>query len=197
MKYIFFATIIFFNACTQQPKTIITASEVVADTITNQTKEKEAIMKVIESETECFFQRDYVCWKKFFVQSDYAFQAWNNNNGSIDAKSGWKDIDEKIKAYLTRPENKPVGKKTMGQEPGVKEVPSSHPKVIRKNILCKFFSQKLAYLMWDQYNSEPDEQHYMFSKECRIMEKINGEWKIANVTSYWDYNRIIEAASLE
>ncbi len=191
------AAIVLLAACNQPSKEPVVAIQPGVKTSIDEAKEKAAIMKVIEAETKCFFQRDYECWKKYFVQADYAFQAWNNNDGSIDAKSGWKEIDEGIKAYLSAPENKPATKKSMGQEPGEKEKPASHPKVIRKNMVCKFFTENLVYMMWDQYNSDPDELRYTFSKDCRIMEKINGEWKIANVTSYWDYRRIIPAASVE
>jgi hypothetical protein len=191
MRLPMIALLLFACACSQPQK-----NETPVTTF-DEAKEKATIMQVIEKETDCFFKRDYNCWKECFVQSDYAFQAWNNSDGGVDTKSGWKEIDEKIKAYIGAPENKPVAKKTMGQEPGVKEKPSSHPKVIRKNMVFKFFSEKLAYLMWDQYNSEPDEQRYTFSKDCRIMEKINGEWKIANVTSYWDYRKVIPAAAVQ
>ena len=196
-KKLIAATMVLFAACNQPSKELVTDIQPAANTSFDEDKEKAAIMKVIEGETECFFQRDYECWRKHFVQSDYAFQAWNNSDGSIDTKSGWKEVDEKIKAYISAPENKPDSKKSMGQEPGIKAKPSSHPKVIRKNIVYKFFTESLVYMMWDQYNSDPDELRYTFSKDCRIMEKVKGEWKIVNVTSYWDYKKSIPAESIK
>jgi len=189
------AAVLCITSCNQQQKNE-PATTAAVQTSFNEAKEKEAIMKVIEAETNCFFQRNYDCWKNYFVKADYAFQAWNNSDGSVDTKSGWTEIDQKIRAYINAPENKPAAQKTMGQDPGVKGTPSSHPKVIRKNMVFKFFNDSLAYLIWDQYNSEPDQKRFTFSKDCRIMEKINGEWKIANVTSYWDHTRVIPAAEI-
>ncbi|OSZ81239.1 hypothetical protein CAP36_08390 [Chitinophagaceae bacterium IBVUCB2] len=162
----------------------------------DEKKEQAAIMSVIEKETDCFFKRDYECWKQCFAQTDYSFQAWNNSDGTVDTKSGWKEIDKRIKSYLTNPENQPK-KKNMGQEQSKQKISSSHPTVIRKNMVWKFFSPQLAYLMWDQYNSDPDEKRFTFSKDCRIIEKINSEWKIVNVSSYWDYRNMHSFESLK
>lgn len=80
----------------------------------DQQREQAAIMKVIEKETECFFQRDYNCWQSCFAQTDYAFQAWNNENGTFDAFTGWEAINNHAKNYLTK--NPLVENKDMGQE---------------------------------------------------------------------------------
>lgn len=60
----------------------------------------------------------------------------------------------------------------------------------------KFFSETVAYLAWDQYNSDKDSTTFLHSKDQRIMEKVNGKWKIANVSSYWDYKNVIPADSI-
>jgi hypothetical protein len=162
----------------------------------DEPKEKEAILNVIEKETECFFKRDYDCWKNQFAQTDYTFQAWNNSDGTVDAQAGWMAIDKRSKDYLSNPVNKPQ-ERQYGQEYNIKETPASHPSVIRKNMVVKFFSPSLAYLVWDQYNSDPAEKLYTFSKESRLMEKINNEWKIVNVTAFWDYRNLHTAESLK
>ena len=63
-------------------------------------------------------------------------------------------------------------------------------------MVVKFFLESLAYLVWDQYNSDKDSKTFLLSKDQRIMEKINGKWKIANVSSYWDYKNVIPADSI-
>jgi hypothetical protein len=65
---------------------------------------------------------------------------------------------------------------------------SYYPRVERRNMVIKFFSDKLAWLVWNQYNSDQDNKWFRHSKDQRIMEKVNGQWKIANVSAYWDYN---------
>ena len=143
----------------------------------NEEKEKKAIIESIDSETTTFFKRDYKEVIKYYVHADYIFHAWNNSDGTYDAKVGWKAIDEKFKNYI-------------GNNP-VNEGSSSHPKVVRKNMIFKFFSPELAFVTWDQYNSDQEVKTYRISKETRIMEKQEGIWKIANMTSFWDYKNII------
>ncbi len=171
---------LFLWSCqTNNPKTTDSASAEKVD----ETKEMEAIMKTIEKETSCFYQRDFECWQNCFVHAGHAFQAWNNADGSFDAETGWEAIAERSKNYM---KNNPVP-----------EGGSSHPKVERKNMIVKFYGPNTAYLIWDQYNSSPDVKTYTHSKDTRIMEKIDGEWKIVHVTGLWDYKNTIPADSLK
>jgi len=167
-------------SCKQTEKKEIDLSN---ETEFDEATEKEAIMKIIEQETDCFYKRDYNCWKENFAKTDYAFQAWNNSDGTFDAKVGWSEIDERSRKYLRENPIAPGG--------------SSHTKVERRNMQIKFFGETFAYMIWDQYNSDKDLKKYFHSKDTRIMEKIDGKWKIVNVTSYWDFKNLIPADSLE
>lgn len=149
----------------------------------DETKEKSAILNVITSETEHFYKRDYEGWKKNYIQSDYAFQAWNNNDGTFDAKVGWTEVDEKIGNYIR---NNPVAQGS-----------ASHPKVERRNMVWKFYNQDVVFMIWDQYNSDQQIKMYTHSKETRLMEKQNGVWKIVSVTAFWDYKNTIPVDSLK
>lgn len=149
----------------------------------DEEKEVAAIMRTIEAETDCFFHRDYDCWKQQWVQGDHVFQAWSNSDATIDARTGWTAVDEGIGNYI---KNNPVPE---GQ--------SSHPKVIRKNQTIKFYTDEVAYLTWDQYNSSPETGKFRYSKESRIMEKHNGHWKIAHVSALWDYGKWWKAEELK
>ncbi len=149
----------------------------------DEAKEKAAILAVITCETEHFYKRDYEGWKKSYIQSDYAFQAWNNSDGTFDAKVGWPEVDEKIGNYIR---SNPVAQGS-----------ASHPKVERRNMVWKFYNQDVAFLIWDQYNSDQLIKIYTHSKETRLMEKQNGLWKIVSVASYWDYKNTIPVESLK
>ena len=126
---------------------------------------------------------DYNCWKENYAQTDYAFQAWSNADGTFDAKVGWKEINEKSGKYI---QDNPV-------PPGG----SSHPKVERRNMKIKFYGENVAYMIWDQYNIDKDLKKYYHSKDTRIMEKMDGKWKIVNVTAFWDYKNLIPVDSLK
>ena len=149
----------------------------------NEEKEKKAIIESINAETAAFFKGDYEEVIKYFVHTDYAFHAWNNGDGTYSATVGWPAINEKYKDYI---KNNPVA-----------EGSSSHPKVERRNLIFKFFNPNLAFVTWDQYNSDREMKTYRLSKETRIMEKQDGLWKIANMTAFWDYKNLIPVDSLK
>ncbi|WP_138483189.1 hypothetical protein [Dyadobacter bucti] len=165
---------LFCMACTDKAKDEEATREA------NLENEKKAINATIENETKSFFARDYNAWKANYAQTDYAFQAWSNNDGTFDSNVGWDDINKQIGKYIAdNPE--PV---------------SSHPIVERKNMKYKFFGDDVAYLTWDQFNSDKMEKNFHHSKEVRLMEKINGEWKIVCVSAFWDYKHLIPADRL-
>jgi hypothetical protein len=64
-------------------------------------------------------------------------------------------------------------------------------------MIWKFYNSEVAFLIWDQYNSDQSSKMYNHSKETRLMEKQNGTWKIANMTALWDYKNVISADSLK
>ena len=149
----------------------------------NEEKEKKAIIESLTAETENFYKRDYEGVIKFFIHADYAFHAWNNADGTYNATVGWPAINEKYRNYI-KDNPVPAGS-------------SSHPKVERRNIIFKFFNSNLAFVTWDQYNSDSEMKTYRLSKETRIMEKQDGLWKIANMTAFWDYKNLIPVESLK
>lgn len=145
-------------------------------------KEKDAILSTIEKETKSFFARDYKSWASTYAQTDYAFQAWSNNDGTFDASVGWQGINSTVGKYINE-----------NPEPQS----SSHPIVERKNIMYKFYGGNACYLTWDQFNSNKEGDNFHHSKEVRVMEKINGEWKIVCVAAFWDYKNLIPADKLK
>lgn len=144
----------------------------------NMEKEKKAIYATIENETKSFFNRDYDAWKSSYAQTDYAFQAWSNRDGTFDSNVGWDDINNQIGKYITDNPEK------------------SYPKVERKNMKYKFYCDNVAYLTWDQFNSDGREKNFHHSKEVRLMEKIDGQWKIVCVSAFWDYKNLIPVSKL-
>ncbi len=149
----------------------------------DEEKEKKAIIESINAETEAFYKRDYEAVIKYFVHTDYTFHAWNNGDGTFSAKVGWPAINERYKNYI--------------KDNPVPQGSSSHPKVEKRNIIFKFFYADVAFVTWDQYNSDQEMKNYWLSKETRIMEKHGGIWKIANMTAFWDYKNTVSAESLK
>lgn len=190
MKKSIFAILIlsclFFYSCQEQvnnkPENS-TSEKIETKEVINELVEKEAILKVIEGETDCFFKRNYECWENYWVQKPYTFQAWNNSDGTYDSKVGWKTVSEGVKKYLA--------------ENPIKEGEAENRLVKRNNIQVNFYNPNLAYLIWEQINQTRDGKSCRKSQETRIMEKIDGNWRIAHISSFWDYNAEIPLEELK
>jgi hypothetical protein len=151
--------------------------------IFDEVAEIEAIMKVIEGETKCFFDGDYACWAKHWSHENYAMQAWNNSDGTADAAIGWEKINSQGKDWIEK-----------YYKNGTNVI---HPVVKREKPIVKFFNDKTAYLMWTQYNADKEKLNYRISQETRLMEKDKEGWKIVNVSAFWDTKSKIPFDSLD
>jgi hypothetical protein len=169
-----------FLACNSAPTKIESAPE---RPVFDEAVETEAIMKVIEGETNCFFNGDYECWAKHWSHEKYVLQAWNNDNGTADAAVGWDKINAQGKDWIDKYYKN--GKNIV------------HPVVKRENPLVKFFDNKTAYLVWKQYNADKEKTTFRTSQETRIMEKQDDGWKIVNVSAFWDTEGKIPFDSLK
>ena len=172
--------LVFLFACNPSPNDVQSEGETNA---LDEVRETEAIMEVIDGETECFFKGNYECWTKHWSHEKYAFQGWNNSDGTADAAIGWEKINSQgkdwIEKYYRNGEN------------------VIHPVVRREKPLVKFFSKKLAYLIWKQYNADKGKTNFRTSQETRIMEKNEDGWKIVNVSAFWDTQLKIPFDSLQ
>ncbi len=149
----------------------------------NEEIEKKAIIESITAETENFFRNDYEGVIKYYVHADYIFHAWNNDDGTYQTTIGWEAISKMFKDYI-------------GDKP-VQAVSTSHPIVKRQNMIFKFYGTNVAFVTYDEYNSDAEMKNFYHCKAVRIMEKQDGLWKIANVTGYWDYKNLVPFESVK
>lgn len=148
----------------------------------DEAAELKAMMAVIENETQQFFDGNYEAWASNWSHQPYAFQAWNNSDGTADAAIGWEKINAQSKYWIeTYYKN---GKNII------------HPDVVREKPIARFFSDSVAYLIWVQYNADQDKKYYRPSTETRIMEKEASGWKIVNISALWDTGPKVRADSL-
>ena len=179
---VFFLTISlgFYFACSPTPTPQVTEKD---KTSFDETAETAAIMKVIDGETDCFFKGDHACWASHWSHANYVFQGWNNDDGTAHAAIGWDKINAQGKGWIEK-----------YYKNGEVVI---HPTVKREKPLVKFFNDKTAYLIWKQYNSDSENTFYRTSQETRIMEKLEDEWKIVNVSALWDTETRIPFDSLQ
>jgi DNA-binding CsgD family transcriptional regulator len=129
------------------------------------TAEEAAVMKVIEDDTVAFYNKDFEAYARCWVQAPYARRlGWWTHGGVVD-RSGWDEIATRTRLIMR---NNP-------------DVNASAARVMRENVVIRV-GQDMAWVTFDQYapdSGEPDMDMPGLSRETRILEKHDGEWRIA------------------
>ena len=154
--YTFLVLILFFVlSCKEKSSTII-------KNVSNQDQtielEKQAILNVLNSETKAAFNRDYDSWKEYWIHEDYVTKTYMNfADSSLTETLGWNEINQFVKTYIEEhPEPAPL------------------PSMI-DNIALRLYENG-AWVSYEQHDPS-----FGFKRENRLMEKVNGSWKIAGM----------------
>ncbi|MGS2762767.1 hypothetical protein [Sinomicrobium sp. M5D2P9] len=121
-------------------------------------KEKKAILERLNTETKDAFQRDYEAWTKNWVHDPTISKVYMNFADSTFSESiGWKEISQFVKTFIEEhPEPEPI------------------PKLL-DNIDVRLYGNG-AWVTYEQQDSLRG-----LKRETRLMEKVNGQWKIAGM----------------
>ena len=136
-------------------------------------KEKEAIIAVIEEETDATMNGDYERWANTYVQDETNVRL-SANSESYNLIVGWEDLNSYFKEAFNNMEEQ-----------------STAWKGGKTNYKIKVYGNA-AWVMCDEtmVNAEAEEAMEWKAIETRILEKIDGEWKIVFlsyvVTSTYD-----------
>lgn len=124
----------------------------------NFEKEKAVILEVINGETKAAFNRDYQSWKDKWIQEEYVTKTYMNFADSTMSETlGWEAINDFVKTYIeAHPEPAPL------------------PTLV-DNIQVQWYDSG-AWVSYQQNDSERG-----LKRETRLMEKQNGQWKIAGM----------------
>lgn len=120
--------------------------------------EKAAILATINDETKAAFSRDYQGWKSFWVQEEYVTKTYMEfPDSSISETLGWEAIDDFVRTYLeAHPEPDPI------------------PTLVDE-IDVRLYGDG-AWVSFEQEDAVRG-----LKRETRLMEKIDGQWKIAGM----------------
>ncbi len=134
---------------------------------TRRTRTGEAILRVIEDETAAFWRKDFEAWARCWVQAPYIrrFGWWTL--GGITCREGWDQISGRMKELMNE-----------FPEPN----PSAH-QVRRENINLRI-GIDMAWITFDQYaplTGEPSMDMPGLCREANVLEKHDGQWKIASL----------------
>ena len=124
----------------------------------NFEKEKAAILKVLNEETKAAFNRDYPSWKEKWVHEKYVTKTYMNfADNTMTETIGWEEINHFVKTYIEdHPEPDPI------------------PTLVDK-IEVRLYKNG-AWVNFEQNDAERG-----LKRETRLMEKMDGQWKIAGM----------------
>lgn len=131
---------------------------ITSDKLVNVEKEKKEILETLRSETIVAFQRDYESWKEKWVHDEKITKTYINFADSTYSESiGWNNISQFVKTFIEEhPEPEPT------------------PKLV-DDIDVRLYGNG-AWVSFEQMDSIRG-----LKRETRLMEKINGKWKIAGM----------------
>ncbi|MGB3588184.1 MAG: hypothetical protein WBA23_16665 [Tunicatimonas sp.] len=142
-------------------------------TLLAQETEEDAIRQVIEGETNAWLERDYNQWAKHWGHTPYAYFSVTMNE-YIEFADGWDEISSHME-------------RTMEETPPV----NSEMNVDRSDWHYKITDN----LAWARFNQSTN--NGVMLKEQRVLEKMDGQWKIINMTTVNPSSYPVEARNPE
>ncbi len=137
------------------------------DWIVGKEQEEKAILETLNNETKAAFQRDYEGWRENWVHRPTITKTYIDFADSTFSESvGWDEISQFVKTFI---EEHPE--------------PETVPKMI-DNIDVQLYGNG-AWVIYEQQDSLRG-----LKRETRLMEKLDGNWKIAGMqTTIYGFDR--------
>lgn len=128
------------------------------DSTLNFEAEKAAILETINGETKAAFTRDYESWKSKWVQEPSLTKTYINFADSTSTETlGWAEIDAFVRTYIKEhPEPDPL------------------PQMV-EDVEIRLYGTGA----WVSYEQKDPARG--LKRETRLMEKVDGVWKIAGM----------------
>jgi hypothetical protein len=137
--------------------------------------EEEDIKKVIINETEMFLEQKKDAWAENFIHEPYL--TWTVTNGGepgdVLTMRGWDALNTYMNVWF--------GNDMSAMVKEWRKAKTTHDQwniQIRSNV---------AYVSYNQHMDNAEKQTKMDSTETRVLEKINGKWKIVMLTALADF----------
>ncbi|WP_422348531.1 hypothetical protein [Flagellimonas sp.] len=121
-------------------------------------QEKQAILTTLNNETKAAFQRDYPTWTTFWIHDNNITKTYLDFAENTFSESvGWDEISQFVKTFIEEhPEPEPI------------------PKLLDQ-IDVRLYGTG-AWVIYEQQDSLRG-----LKREARLMEKVDGKWKIAGM----------------
>jgi hypothetical protein len=132
-----------------------------------QQNDTTAIMQVIADESIAFWNKDFEGWARCWQHTDYIRRTGWWARGGITVTEGWDALSSRVKETMAAyPEPNPTA-----------------ARVRRENVNLRI-NGDMAWVTFDQVGEDTGDLEMDMpglSREARILEKQNGEWKIVYV----------------
>lgn len=141
------------------------AKATVTPTITFE-QEKAAILATINNETKAAFSRDYEGWKDKWVHEPFVTKTYMQLTDSSSSETlGWDEVDRFVREYfIAHPEPDPIP-------------------ALLEDIDVRLYGTG-AWVSFEQQDPARG-----LKRETRLMEKVDGQWKIAGMhTTIYGFN---------
>jgi hypothetical protein len=133
----------------------------------DQQSDTTAIMQVIADESSAFWNKDFEAWAQCWQHTAYIRRIGWWARGGITVTEGWDALSSRVKTTMAAyPEPNPTA-----------------ARVRRENVNLRI-SGSMAWVTFDQYGEDTGDLEMDMaglSRETRVLEKQNGEWKIVYV----------------
>ncbi|MBD0254412.1 MAG: nuclear transport factor 2 family protein [Cytophagales bacterium] len=132
---------------------------------TNYEEERARVLRVIETESQAFWDKDYDKWAACWVQEPYVRTMGWWKDGGVTVIKGWEERGPRTKRHM-------------------EQFPEPNPQHVRRENINIRILGEAAWVTFDQYgkdNGEPLMDMPGLSRETRFLEKHGGQWKIVYV----------------
>lgn len=130
---------------------LFSASIFFAQNTDDFSKKERAVIKVIEQETEGWWQRDYDKWSNTWARKDYILWSGTTQESHLQYDS-WEELSAFVKESFAAYPNPDLGD------------------ITRKDWQIRIYKNAA----WVRFVQDA----YSVTTETRMLEKVNGEWKL-------------------
>ena len=138
------------------------------DRMMSEQPDSEAIITLIEREAAAFWDKDFEAWSQCWLHTPYVRNMGWWARGGISNTEGWENLSAMMKRLM---EANPTANATAGN-------------VERRNMNLRI-GVDIAWVTFDQYGLDTGDLAMDMpglSRETRILEKHDGQWKIVYVS---------------
>lgn len=128
------------------------------------TAEERAVMAVISAESESFFNKDLATFSRCWMHSPFVRRLGWWTRGGVSDVVGWDELFVRTREMML----------------DLPEPNRTAQELTRENVVLRVAGD-MAWATFDQYSpdtGEPDIDMPGLSRECRVLEKHAGEWRI-------------------